>query len=123
MSKFSIGSKVVSKLPAWFGRIGSIATKFDPHDRARLFEFDWEVSFGEGVVPHFENELEVATVRHLREDQVVVGLRIRAISDPTLVGVVCEVDKDDDSYAWVIWGEETVKRAGFYWNHCDCELV
>jgi len=61
-------------------------------------------------------------IKDLKEEEIVVGLRIRSLSRDRC-GTVTEIDKDHDNLAWTQWDGEVRPTSGFYGNDCECEVV
>lgn len=61
-------------------------------------------------------------VKDLREDEIVVGMRIRGLASG-ICGTIIAIDKDRDQLAWVQWDGKAQATSGFYGNDCDCEVV
>jgi hypothetical protein len=60
----------------------------------------------------------------LPEDKIVVGMKVKSLVPPhDKIGVIVEIDMDDDHYAWILWEGDEKPYGGFYWNHCKCEVV
>jgi hypothetical protein len=59
----------------------------------------------------------------LTTEEVVVGLRIRSLTDPLKLGTIVKIDVEDDHYAWIKWDHESKPFGGFYGNACKCEIV
>ena len=58
------------------------------------------------------------------EDQIKIGMRVRSMSDSNKIGTLIEVDPPPyDTYWWIEWEGDDEPYAGFYWNHCECEIV
>lgn len=61
-------------------------------------------------------------ISDLKQEEIVVGLRIRSLKDPLKFGTIVKIDVDD-CYAWIQWDGESELRSGFYWNDCKCEVI
>jgi len=58
----------------------------------------------------------------LKQEDIVVGLRIKSLISNKL-GIVVKVDHEDDDYAWIKWDDEEKAFSGFYGTNCECEVV
>ena len=59
----------------------------------------------------------------LNPEQVVIGLRLRALNNRNKKGTVVSINHQDDDYAWIKWDGEEKIASGFYGNDCECEVV
>jgi hypothetical protein len=58
----------------------------------------------------------------LTEEQIYVGMRIKSfISDKR--ATIVEHDTTRNSYWWILWDGDTNPFSGFWWNHCECEVI
>ena len=58
----------------------------------------------------------------LPEEDIHVGMRIRSLRRPTLLGTITRIDIEDD-YCWIQWDDQFQAFGGFYENDCECEIV
>jgi hypothetical protein len=59
----------------------------------------------------------------LPEDQIKIGMRVRGLSSGKL-GTIIAIDPPPyDTYWWIKWDGEDKSYGGFFWNHCECEVV
>lgn len=61
-------------------------------------------------------------IKDLKEDEIVVGMRIRELASG-IGGTIIAIDKNHDQLAWVQWDGKAEATSGFYGNDCDCEVV
>jgi hypothetical protein len=59
----------------------------------------------------------------LKQKDIVVGLRIRGLAHPDIIGTIVKVDPKDDDYAWIQWSNYSYPFSGFYGTSCECEVV
>ena len=58
------------------------------------------------------------------EDQIKIGMRLRSLKDPNRLGTIVEMDPPPyDTYWWIQWDRDDKAYSGFFWNHCECEVV
>lgn len=62
-------------------------------------------------------------ISDLTQGQIVVGMKIRSLTDPNKTGTIVAIDPKDDYYSWVQWDGEDKPYGGFYGNDCKCEVV
>lgn len=62
-------------------------------------------------------------ISDLKQENIVIGLKIRSLKNPNKIGQIVKIDHDDDQYAWVLWSGEEKAYSGFYGTDCECELV
>lgn len=63
-------------------------------------------------------------IRDLELDQITIGVKIRSLRNPNKLGTIVKIDDEaGDQYSWVLWDGEEQTYSGFWWNHCDCEIV
>jgi len=61
-------------------------------------------------------------ISDLKQEDIVVGLRIKSLISDKLATIV-KVDHEDDDYAWVLWDGEEKPFSGFYGTNCECEVM
>ena len=61
----------------------------------------------------------------LKLEDVKIGLRVRSLADPNLLGTIVETECDggNEVVHWIQWDGEASPRSGFYWNDCECEVI
>jgi len=58
----------------------------------------------------------------LDPNQIKIGMRIKSlISDKR--GTIVKMEVHHDKYFWVLWDGDDKPFNGFFYNHCDCEIV
>ena len=63
-------------------------------------------------------------ISDLSEDEIKIGLRVRSMANPEKIGTVVSVDPPPyETYWYILWDGDEYPFSGFYWNHCDCEVV
>jgi hypothetical protein len=59
----------------------------------------------------------------LPEDQIKIGMKIRGMATGK-IGTIVDVDPPPyDTYWYLQWEGDDKPTSGFYWNHCECEVV
>jgi len=62
-------------------------------------------------------------INELSEKDIKVGMKIRSLRDPFIIGTIVKIDNDfGEMYSWIQWSNEDKAYGGFYWNHCRCEI-
>lgn len=63
-------------------------------------------------------------ISDLSEDEIKIGLRVRSMTNPNKIGTVVAVDPPPhETYWYILWDGDLQPYGGFYWNHCECEVV
>jgi len=61
-------------------------------------------------------------ISDLTQDQIHIGLRVKGQSTGRL-GMIVEIDYDDDNFAYIKWDDESKATSGFYGTDCECEVI
>jgi hypothetical protein len=59
----------------------------------------------------------------LTEEQIHIGMRVKAIKSHRIGTIVSHDDPPSDSYWWILWDGDEKPFSGFWWNDCECEVI
>lgn len=59
----------------------------------------------------------------LKQEEIVVGLKLRSMIDSNCIGEIVQIDKENDNFAWIKWPHYNKPYGGFYGTNCKCEVV
>ena len=61
-------------------------------------------------------------ISDLLQKDIRIGIRVRSLRDPELLGTIVQIIPSDDYLTIIEWDKDE-KYSGFYGNDCECEVV